>query len=414
MIQLFNYILIANFFTGGFVFYNGTFDFYISYIFMAAFLSMFIIFYRKIIISRKFVYIFMFIFLVSCINCLQGNDSIFLLLKTSIALIFNVITYYLLIHLNDYKVDKLFRIYLKMAFIVALIGIFQEISFFAGFKPGYDFRYFIPRIGAPYSYFGILRIISIMPEPTHFGTVMMPAVFISILSLMGGKNSYIGKKASLLIIISALLTFSLVTYVGIVVAFILIMINYKKIRLMAMCAIIIAAVAFTTYRYLPMIKTRVDDTVAIVSGKKTLGEVNLSTFASYSNGFIAFKSFMKNPLFGSGLGSHPLSYDKYIAQAIDPANVWSFMNRTDASGLFFRLISETGMVGIFLFFYFIVKFYVSKTKDEYFWIISNSILCLFILNLLRQGNYFYSGSIFFILTYYFVRKNMRVPARHDS
>jgi len=347
-------------------------------------------------------------------SVLQSKNSVFLLLRTSVLFIFNGLTYYLLIRLNDYKVDKLFRIYLKIAFIIACIGIFQEISFLTGFKPGYDFRYFIPRTVPPILQFGLLKITSIMPEPAHFGTIMIPAIFISILSFVDKKNGFIGRKAGFLIIISALLTFSLVTYIGIVAAFILIMLNYKKIRLMAICTIIIAILGFSAYRYIPMFEVKVDDTIALVSGKKSLEKVNLSTFASYSNAFIAFKSFMHNPLFGSGLGSHPLSYDRYISQIVNPAKVWCLLNRTDASGLFFRLVSETGLVGIFLFLYFIVKFFVSKTRDNYFWIISNSILCLFILNLLRQGNYFYGGFIFFIFAYYFTYKNIHVSSRLDS
>jgi len=155
---------------------------------------------------------------------------------------------------------------------------------------------------------------------------------------------------------------------------------------------------------------KVNDTVAVISGKKPLDSANLSTFAFCSNGFIAYKSFMRNPLFGSGLGSHARSYDRYIAQIIDPTKIRHSLNREDASGLFFRFVSETGLLGTFLFFYFVVKFYVSKKKDDYLWPISNSIVCLFILSLLRQGNYFYGGLIFFVFMYYFVNKNTRVKA----
>ncbi|MFH1395484.1 MAG: hypothetical protein ABIH09_04930, partial [Candidatus Omnitrophota bacterium] len=102
-----------------------------------------------------------------------------------------------------------------------------------------------------------------------------------------------------------------------------------------------------------------------------------------------------------------------IAQVVDPTKIIQVLNRTDAASLFSRLISEMGLLGIALFFYFIVKFYVSKKMDEHYWMISNAILCLFIVNLLRQGNYFYSGFIFFVWAYYFTYRNMRIEKGHD-
>ncbi len=413
MINLFNYLLISNIFTGSFILPTGLFDFYINYIFMAFFLLFYIFHYRTININRTFAYVLILFIISSFLNTLYLSNPISSLVKPTIGFIFYGIVYYLLVRINNYNVEKLFRVYLQLAFVVALIGIFQEISFFIGFEYGYDFRYFIPRIVNPQIQSGMLRVTSIMQEPTHFGTAMIPAFFISVLNILERRSDFISKKASFLIIISTLLTFSLVVYVGIVAAFILIMLNYRNVRLIVACAVILVATMFISYRYLPIVKMKVSETVAVISGKKPLNSVNLSTFAFCSNGFIAYKSFMRNPLFGSGLGSHPTSYDRYIAQIINPAEIWCTLNRDDASGLFFRLISETGLLGTFLFLYFIIKFYVSRKKDNHLWAISNSIVCLFILSLLRQGNYFYGGLIFFVFMYYFVNKNMSLKVGHD-
>ncbi|MCX5694876.1 MAG: hypothetical protein NT014_07170 [Candidatus Omnitrophica bacterium] len=406
MIKLFNYLLISNIFTGAFVFYCGNFDFYISYIFMSCFLLTYMIFYRKININRFSFYVLMFIFILSLVSVFQGNNSIFLLLKVMIGFILNGVTYYLLIRLNDNKVDGLFRIYMQIACLVALIGIFQEISYLIGFRGGYDYRSFIPRIVPPYAQSGILRVTSIMQEPSHFGNVMAPAVFVSVLNIIRQERHFIDIKMSFLIIISILLSFSLVAYIGIVIALILIMLNYKRIKLICVSAIILFILMFTAYRCLPNIQLRVSQTVAVINGKIPLESANLSTFAFCSNGLVALKSFMSNPLFGAGLGSHPFSYDKYISQIVNPDLNKVHINREDASSMFLRIISETGLLGIFLFTFFIFRFYVSKKKDGYYWVISNAIFCLFVLNLLRQGNYFYNGFIFFMWAYYFLNKNI--------
>jgi hypothetical protein len=150
---------------------------------------------------------------------------------------------------------------------------------------------------------------------------------------------------------------------------------------------------------------RVDQTIGVINGNIPLEAANSSTFSLCSNGLIALKSFMNNPFFGGGLGSHSLSFDKYFPVIVKDLGISPRLNRDDANSLFFRLISETGLLGIFLFFYFLFRFYISKRRDENYWVISNAIVCLFILNILRQGNYFYNGFMFFVWTYYFTSKN---------
>ncbi|MCX5699167.1 MAG: hypothetical protein NTX01_05680 [Candidatus Omnitrophica bacterium] len=406
MIKLFNYLLISSIFTGGFVFNNGHFDFYLSYIFMAGFLLACVFFYRKIDIPRKFLYILTAVFFLSLINVFQGNNSLPALLKVMIGFLLNGVTYYLLIRLNDNKVDGLFRIYIQIACAVALIGIFQEISYLVGFKGGYDYRFFIPRTVRPSTQYGILRVISIMQEPAHLGAAMAPALFVSILNIIQGTKYFINKKMSWLIIACVLLSFSLVSYLGIIAVFVLIMFNYKRVKMIVVCTLIPVILIFTAYKTLPEIRLRIDDTIAVISGKKPLDRhVTLSVFVVCRNGFVAYQSFRNNPLFGSGLGSHPLSYGRYISPETDPEIIMPTLNKEDASGLFLRILSETGLLGVFLFFYFIFRFYVSRKKQSHFWVISNAIICLVILNLLRQGNYFYNGFIFFIWLYYFTYKN---------
>lgn len=73
-----------------------------------------------------------------------------------------------------------------------------------------------------------------------------------------------------------------------------------------------------------------------------LDESNVSTYVFCSGAMIAYKSFLNSPLFGLGLGSLPMSYTRYIPQS--KYNMDG--NKNDASSLFFRLISETGLLGI--------------------------------------------------------------------
>jgi len=416
MKRIFNYLLISNIFTTGFILFDTPFQFYIGYLFMLLFLLMHLYSYGKFKINRTFILILTLVSITSLLNIALGNNTPSLFLKQFYGFLFNGVTFYLFIRFNNNDISKLFRIYVKLSFIVAIIGIIQEFSFLIHFKPGYDFSYFIPRFcSLDNTVLGLKRISSILSEPAHFaGGAMAPAMFISVLNIIKKENNFISRKKSFLIIISILLSFSLIAYIGIIVALVLIMLNDQRVKVLFFCSIILMTGTVISYRFVDVFRMKINDSVEIISGKKSLDNVNLSTFSSYSNAFIAYKSIINNPLFGSGLGSHEFLYNKYIPQIIDKPRHGLGVNKGDASSLFLRLISETGLFGVFIFLYFIVKFYVPKKKDTYFWMISNAIVCLFILNLMRQGNYFYCGFIFFVWAYYFTNKNCCLVSNASS
>jgi hypothetical protein len=408
MITIFNYLLISNIFTNAFILFKRPFEFYVGYIFMFFFLGAYVYFFRTLKINKVFIFTFFLADLFSCLNIFWGNDSFFLFFKQFTGFLLNGVVYYLLFRVNEYNIEKLFRIYMKFSFIIALIAVFQEFSFLIGFKYGYDFSYFIPYFKFGSTSWGLMRVCSILPEPSHFGAAMAPAMFISVLNIIKKESNFISQPASLLIIISGLLTFSLISYFGIIIALLLIMLNHKQSKLIINCSVILLVFSGIAYLCLPDIQLRVNDTVSVLFGNTLLGKgSNLSTFAFCSNAMVAFKSFLRNPLFGSGLGSYPLSYAKYIAGLIGPNPVAKFtipLCVDDAGSLFFRVISETGLLGIGIFFYFMIKNYVPRKKDGNTWMISNAILCLFFMNLIRMGNYFYCGFIFFVWAYYFTNK----------
>ena len=161
------------------------------------------------------------------------------------------------------------------------------------------------------------------------------------------------------------------------------------------------------YYFIPDIRIRVDSIIRVVTGAEELTGAHLSVYALASNAFVAFKAFLDNPLFGHGLGSHPISYDEFIPLIVSGdslAESYYFVNKMDAGSLFFRLLSETGLVGIVAVLYFIFRFRLKSSENNKFQIISNSIFILFILQLLKQGHYFYNGLFFFVWIYYFSNK----------
>ena len=171
--------------------------------------------------------------------------------------------------------------------------------------------------------------------------------------------------------------------------------------------LIILFLTVASYYFIPDIKMRTNDIINVARGSAKLTESHLSLYALVSNGFVAFKSFFESPLFGHGLGSHPVSYDKFIPRHV-PGVFWhelyTGVNKKDAGSLILRLVSEAGLFGIIAVFYFIFKFFIKNKGNIELKIANNSILVLFILQLIKQGHYFYNGLFFFVWIYYFAYK----------
>lgn len=405
MLKLFNYLLILNIFLGGFTLFTSPFEFYVGYLFMISFLVVFPLHYPGIGLNRRFVLILVGITGLSLVSVYLGNNSFASLAKQLFGILLTGSAYYLLIRANGYDIERLFRIYLRIALVVAAIGVFQELSYLIGFEAGYNYRSIIPKWDFTFagSDLGFLRVNSILPEPSHFAISMAPAVFVSLASIAGNMRIYLlNKIARIIILMSVILTFSAVAYVAILTSILLVYSIGRKAKYVFAGLIIVSICAVSAYMLLPEITMRVDDTYRVATGSMESAEANLSTFALTSNAFVAYNSVIDSPIFGHGLGSHSFSYDKFISSL--PGNVISEdvlgLNREDANSLFLRLGSETGLLGIVLAFAFICRFYLRGSDDKHLQIVNNAAFIMLIMYLLRQGHYFVNGFPFFIWLYY--------------
>ena len=249
-------------------------------------------------------------------------------------------------------------------------------------------------------------------EPTHFAISMTPALFVSLTAIFNKNYFCLSKLSGILIITSVLLTFSTVAYIAILISLVFIFSKIWKLKYL----LIIPVFIFCAYTYIPEIRLRVTDTLNLINGSKKAVELNLSTYALASNAFVAGKSFFDNPLFGHGLGSHPVSYNDLLRSGAS-GGFWRnnsvILNREDAGSLFLRLLSETGLFGILLVIYFIFKYRIKNTNNKTLQIISNAIFIMFTMQLLRQGHYFYNGLFFFVWLYYFAYKTNFIKQTDD-
>jgi hypothetical protein len=79
------------------------------------------------------------------------------------------------------------------------------------------------------------------------------------------------------------------------------------------------------------------------------GDINFSVMVLFLNAQVAFHNLMTHPILGVGLGAHGTTYEQLLPSLANIRNSAAGLNSNDAAALFLRLISETGILGTFMF-----------------------------------------------------------------
>ena len=395
------FFIYLSVFINSYILFSEPFEFYLGYLIFILLLPIFIARYG---FPRNLVFIFLVLFVSGLYNVFAGNNTPQQFFKIFIGLSLSYFFYYYVVVEFNYNCDVLFKWYLKGCFIVALIGLVQFVSFQVGFKPGYDFKWIFNKWGLiPGGAFGI-RVNSVFGEPTYLGAVLSAAFFVSVYNLVMKKSYVLSKWQSLAIVVVYVLSFSGLGQVGIFLTLIFLAANFGLVRYIIVLIPVGIMLFYYMHENVLEFRERFDSFVDLFfgSGKFTLGKTHGSSFILYNNFRVAMENFSSHFLFGTGLGSHPTAFDKYsIASEI---TVFGFnLNSADANSMLLRLISETGLFGVSIFVFLVIKFYVPRDVGDTskHWIISNGILIMILLNLFRQGHYFLNGFPFFVIMYYY-------------
>lgn len=417
--------IFLNLFFNGLVLFKEPFEFYIGYAPLIFLLFVFIAKYR---FPRETLYVLIPLLITGVLNVFIGNNNFNNLFKIFVNVAVNVVFYRYVIIYYENDVKKVFSMYLKFAYIVAFLGMIQWVSYQVGFIYGYNWKYFLPlnKWMVNPGGFGI-RINSTLSEPSYFGTIMAPAFFMSFYELFFNREKFQSRSKSILIVITYILSSSSLAFIGVFISVVLLAANFGLVRYVLVAIPIVVVLYFVAYNNNKEFKARVDGLQALfvdniieneLSGNlqtkariykvnKLLPKIHGSSFVLYNNYHVAIENFKQNPLFGSGLGSHEIAFKTHKLNYLI-AGIYEF-NTADANSMLLRTISELGLMGVIFIFAFIFKFYVSKniggSEDEDYWLISNALLILIIIQLLRQGNYTFSGFMLYGWMYYFNRVN---------
>ncbi|MEJ2883670.1 O-antigen ligase family protein [Pedobacter sp. GR22-6] len=332
-------------------------------------------FIKEMLVSKNLLIFYSYLFLTGLFSVLTGTNTSSRVLSQVVGISLVSLYYYNFFGLISEKISHLFGIYTRFATIISALGLI--ISCIHSFMR----MEFMP-------------VKSIMLEPAHFVTAVLPALYFQIKD----KNvAYYWNRVAILLA-AILLSGSSVGLLGLLLILFLIpkKINPVRIILPLIFASVFAVALYFTF---PKFTLRIDDTVNSFVNKDVSG-ANLSSYSLISNYLVAYKSFSRNPVLGGGLGSHVITHDREIGTIAGSEEFTEFLelNSQDANSLMVRVVSELGLVGILIIFSFIIKYY-SAANESSLWI-SRAVLIYFFCKLLREGHYFSPEMYFFIFAYW--------------
>ena len=413
--NIISWAMVASVFMDDFIIlrYRIPFDFYVYYLVFILSIFYYIRTKKSLnLIPRWFsISIFMLIG-TTLLICLASNTFSLGVLKQVIGLLFTSIAYYTFIAYNNFEIKRIFRMYVFLAFFVALEGLLEEFLNMNGIHINAKMRM---------TDFGLYRIFGIMGEPYFLAVVILPALFF-VFSKSTNFERVISKFSNISLVLSItlcfILTFSSAGVIGIGGIVLFWLYNKKflsltnwKIIFLPVFLLIIGYSFFGIQNTWKEFNIKYTQTLGAFTNNSTRKEdiekLNTSSFALYSNFVIAKESFSERPLTGSGLGTHEANYKKHFDKYFDSDFIvrYGVFNSADANSLFVRLMSETGLMGLGLFFTFLIKNFLrrqgydDKELRDYT-LINQGVFILMLVRLVRTGNYFGNGFFLFFFLYY--------------
>lgn len=398
-----SFLILLSVLISSIVFFKTPFEGYLHY---AVFILLFPPFIARYGIPKLPLQILLVPLFFGVIQILMGNNTPFQFTKIFIGVLLSTTFYFYVIQYYSLNIEYIFRLYLKGILIASVIGSIQAISFRIGFTAGYNYRWIFNKWGSVPGGIAGIRINSVFSEPAQFAIMLSPATLVAIHHLFMRNYVFLTRNQCVLVLVIMLLTSSSTGYIGFFIIALLLTLNYGKLLNLLFGIIASLLIGTFLYKQVPEFKSRVDTSMGLWQDQNfSLENVNTSSFVLYNNFHIALENFKDNPIAGSGLGSHAVAFDKYTLTKKQGILDFSF-NKADANSMFLRIVSEMGLMGIIFIFGFIGKNFVRRNKntpEDYHWLISNALLVLIILNLIRQGNYFLNGFPLFMWMYYYNR-----------
>ena len=394
------FLIFASLYAFSYVFFKEPFEFYLAYF---IFFIYFPFFFTKFGIPKWPVLLFIPLFFSGVLYCLTGENTTQQFFKIFIGFFASTLFYHYVVQAYDFDLKLLFKYYMRSAYIVTIIGMVQLISYPIGFKPGYNFLWIFNKWNPSFGGLGV-RMSSVLSEPAYYAAIIAPAFFVSVYNVIKRETLFITKFQSYVIMIVYPLSFSSLGILAIFFTLIFLLINLGFVRYSIVMIPLLTVIVQYSYNNVPEFRDRWDGTIEIYTTDNIYSyDIHGSSFVLYNNSHVAWENFKVHPLFGTGLGSHPTAFDKYTLTNVEGAVQIDF-NKMDANSMFLRLMSETGVYGLFVMILLLIRSWIFKPRsaDDVNWVMSNGLALIILIYLIRQGHYFLNGFPLFLWMFYYL------------
>lgn len=331
-------------------------------------------------------------------------------------LLYVVVTcYYNFFNYIQFDIEVLFEKYIKYIYILSLVGLLQFVVFALS---GINITDFLYQKGSTEVASGVIRITSILREPSQFSCALTPAI---VYILFVGSKIQLSIHKKVVLFLTVILTFSTITYCVLAIALIYkycIYYNSFFIRIFATCvlAFLIINGIFTDITTkssdsaFAEIVIKLDDSISGIKDMEpqSFELLNLSSYATLSNIWVALNAPLR--LTGTGLGTH---YQNYYSTYISNFQ-YHGQNADEAYSLATRLYSEFGLLGFLLIILQLIRNFNKNSA------INIAVAFLILSQLIRGGHYMRYGLVMYFFMYYysgyFCNKNMdfRRKYKHNT
>lgn len=355
---------------------------------------------KRLVLSKGIFYTLFFVALYSLSSITYVGYGYDKFLQQLGMLAFMFVGYYNLFSFINFDAKAIFDKYLKVAYIVCCLALFQFVFFaIAGIDPFSFISGRSPDEILPH----VMRLNSIFVEPSELSSFTTPLLVYIILK---GKENNFSIVQKLIVFISVFLTFSTITFVVIILLLLYKYLFYIRqiwIRIIALVATFFIIFYISTVNIreqtsdnaLGGIFMKIDDTFGAFSkmDPQSFEVLNLSTYATMTNIWVAQNAPLR--LTGTGLGTHSANYESLYQSDFS----YYGLNKEDGYALFNRLFSEFGIIGLLVVVVFLLKRFNKKN------VINISIAFLLLTLMMRGGHYTRYGLILYLFIYYYTGKN---------
>ncbi|PJL10925.1 hypothetical protein B9Y66_17845 [Stenotrophomonas maltophilia] len=336
-----------------------------------------------------------------------ARASVFLISIAKIMLfMFFVVFFTSIYNLLGRSVNRLFSVYLRVAYLFAILGVMQQLVFVA---TGVDILAFLsPGSKKMGSYLGVAGL---SVEPAFYACALLPAGAYHVSQFVQRlRMSFRGAITVLAIVLST----SALGYIGLFVAAaatFVIGFSVRRFWILFFSVPIVFALAISVSN-LEFFQLRWNDTVAVLQGGELTMEdgMNLSTYSNAVNSLISLRSFADNYGIGVGLGMYSSVFDQYITGYELPAYRDDIPGRGSATSLFARVTAELGLAG-WLFLLMVLYWAWKNMRAAGDKAMAVAYLATLSIILLRMGEYYANGVVLVFVMIYLSRNANPVGAK---